>query len=143
MQDTDWLCPPDPATIGADSRHHSPTVPITVTVPCANADASADFYTYLFSGAPDVRGGYAVVAVDDDVHFKLVERPAPIAPQEFAFNRCGIDALVERIGDAIPAHDGDVETMPPGTCWGPYEYPGGLALVVTDPDGHCLSFVEW
>lgn len=118
-------------------------MPITVTVPCTNAALSADFYSYLFTSAPDVRDSVAEIAVDDGVYFKLVERPAPIAPQEFAFGRCNVDALVERIGDAIPAYEGDIEAMPPGTYWGPHDYPGGFALVVSDPDGHYFSFVEW
>lgn len=116
---------------------------MTVTVPCTNAMLSADFYAHLFTSAPDVRDTVAEIAVDDGVYLKLVERPAPIAPQQFAFDRCNIDALVERIGEAIPPYTGDIDEMPPGTCWGPYEYPGGLAVVVTDPDGHFFSFVEW
>ena len=120
---------------------------IVFKLPCSDAVASAEFYARLFWVAPSLRAYWdargADVEIGNGVVIRLCPTSLPIVPSQIEFNAWDVVQLHRKIEGTIAEHDGTVETMPPCTRWGLYEFPGGLALSVMDPDGHYLSFVEW
>lgn len=121
---------------------------IELTLHCSDLSASVAFYDKIFWARPSERGAppdrMERVAIANGVWLKLVERRnLPATRCSLEFNGFDVMTLWEKIRAHVPAYEGSTETMPNGHCWGPYEYPGGNAMAIKDPDGHYFSFAEW
>jgi len=113
----------------------------------SNLQKSFDFYQKVFNlENQDVtmsKGFFVPIGNDFELKISSLEKPQNSGSIEI--NEANIEEAYNRfLKNQLPqTSESDLKKMECGTFSGPWEYPGGLALFLKDPDNHSLFFIEW
>ncbi|MFD2940970.1 VOC family protein [Flavobacterium notoginsengisoli] len=114
----------------------------------SNLEKSFDFYRKVFDLDPEENlkksKGFSVpIGIHFELKISSLEKPQNAGSIEI--NEANIEETYERfIKNRLPeTAQSDPKKMKGGTFSGPWEYPGGMALFLKDPDNHSIFFMEW
>ncbi|KRB53935.1 VOC family protein [Flavobacterium sp. Root186] len=114
---------------------------------CSNLQSSFDFYQKVFNLENEdlSKSKGFLVPIGSDFELKISSSKKPQDDGTIEINEADIKEAYDRfLKNQLPeTSESDPEKMECGTFSGPWEYPGGLALFLKDPDNHSLFFIEW
>lgn len=114
----------------------------------SNLEVSFDFYQKVFNLEKETftkNTKTFFVPIDTHSELKISTLQKPLNEANIEINEIDIDELYNRfLYNQIPQGDqSDSTKMPAGTFSGPWDFPGGKALFLKDPDNHFIVFMEW
>jgi hypothetical protein len=112
-----------------------------------NLQKSFDFYKRVFDlDEEDLKNlkGFSV-PIGNHFELKISTEERPLNTGNIEINDANIEETYERfIKNHVPeTSESNPHKMKSGTFSGPWEYPGGMALFLKDPDNHSIFFMEW
>jgi len=115
---------------------------------CSNLEVSFGFYQKVFNLKNETFSNKTktfFVPIDNHAELKISTLQKPLNEGNIEINEASVNDVYNRlIKNQLPQSDeSDVEKMQPGTFLGPWDYPGGKALFLKDPDNHFIVFMEW
>jgi len=115
---------------------------------CSNLEVSFGFYQKVFNLKNENFSNKTktfFVPIDNHTELKISTLQKPLNEGNIEINETSVNDVYNRlIKNQLPQSDeSDVEKMQPGTFSGPWDYPGGKALFLKDPDNHFIVFMEW
>jgi len=115
---------------------------------CSDLKVSFDFYQKVFNLTNDTfinntKTFFAPLGNHAELKISTLQKPSN--EQNIEIN----EALVEDLYDIfiknnlVQSEESDIAKMSAGTFSGPWDFPGGKALFLKDPDNHFIVFMEW
>nr|WP_199000370.1 VOC family protein [Flavobacterium sp. ASV13] len=113
-----------------------------------NLHTSFDFYQKVFNLKKDNltdKSRAFIVLIGNYTEMKMAQSDKPVVASNIEINEADVDNIYKTLknNQIFETDESDVEKMALGSFSGPWEYPGGNALFLKDPDGHFISFAEW
>lgn len=114
----------------------------------SNLQQSFDYYRKAFNLENQIIKNETktfFVRMDDTVELKISNLQQPLNQFNIEVNEAPIDQIYEifKTNQLTQTEESDPMEMACGTFSGPWEYPGGQALFLKDPDDHVIIFTEW
>ncbi|WP_428231090.1 VOC family protein [Flavobacterium sp.] len=114
----------------------------------SNLEASFDFYQKVFNLKNETftnKTKTFFVPIDHYAELKISTLQKPLNEGNIEINEADIDDIYNRLikNQLLQNDESDVEKLPRGTFSGPWDFPGGKALFLKDPDNHFIAFMEW
>ncbi len=115
---------------------------------CSNLQKSFDFYKKVFDldeeeNLKNSKGFSVPIGSYFELKISSLEKPQNNGNIEI--NEANIGEKYETFikNHLTETSESDPKKMKSGTFSGPWEYPGGMALFLKDPDNHSIFFMEW
>lgn len=115
---------------------------------CSNLEMSFGFYQKVFNLKTETFAHTQktfFVPIGNHAELKISTIQKPVNEANIEINEAAVDELYNTFiqNQLSQSHESDVTKMPSGTFSGPWDYPGGKALFLKDPDNHFIVFTEW
>jgi catechol 2,3-dioxygenase-like lactoylglutathione lyase family enzyme len=121
---------------------------ISFTLYCSDLEASFHFYQKVFNLKNETftnKSKTFFVPIDDHIELKISILEKPLNKTNIEINEADIAELHDTLikNQLSKTDESDPMKMQPGTFSGPWDFPGGNALFLIDPDNHFIVFTEW
>lgn len=115
---------------------------------CSNLKMSFDFYQKVFNLENETftnKSKTFLVPINSHIELKISTLQKPINEGNIEVNEADIDKIHDTfLKNQLPySNESDVIKIPAGTFSGPWDFPGGKALFLKDPDNHFIVFMGW
>ena len=115
---------------------------------CSNLKMSFDFYQKVFNLENETftnKSKTFLVPINSHIELKISTLQKPINEGNIEVNEADIGKIHDTfLKNQLPySNESDVTKIPAGTFSGPWDFPGGKALFLKDPDNHFIVFMEW
>jgi len=114
---------------------------------CSDLKISFDFYEKVFNVENVTLNNNKTffVSLDSHAELKISTLQKPCNEQNIEINEAPVNDLYDTFikNNLSQSEEFDVANMPAGTFSGPWDFPGGIALFLKDPNNHCIIFTEW
>ena len=115
---------------------------------CSDLEASFHFYQKVFNLKNQTftnKSKTFFVPIDDHIELKISILEKPINETNIEINEVNVAELYDTLikNQLSKTNESDPMKMPSGTFSGPWEFPGGSAVFIIDPDNHFIVFTEW
>ncbi|MFH6956528.1 hypothetical protein ACHRV1_03905 [Flavobacterium aquidurense] len=115
---------------------------------CANLEVSFGFYQKVFNLENEIftaKTKTFPAPIDNHAELKISTLQQPVNEGNIEINEADINKIYNRFieNQLLQSDESDIAKMPAGTFSGPWDYPGGKALFLKDPDNHFIVFMEW
>lgn len=121
---------------------------ISFTLYCSDLEVSFHFYQKVFNLKNQTftnKSKTFFVPIDDHIELKISILEKPINETNIEINEVNVAELYDTLikNELSQTNESDPMKMPAGTFSGPWEFPGGSAVFLIDPDNHFIVFTEW
>lgn len=121
---------------------------ISFTLHCSDLEASFHFYQKVFNLKDETftnKSKTFFVPIDDHIQLKTSILEKPLNKTDIEINEANVTELYETLikNQLSKTDESDPMKMSPGTFSGPWDFPGGNAIFLIDPDNHFIVFTEW
>lgn len=115
---------------------------------CSNLEVSFGFYQKVFNLKNEIftaKTKTFLVPIDNHAELKISTLQKPVNEGNIEINEADINTIHTRFikNQLLQSDASDIAKMPAGSFSGPWDYPGGKALFLKDPDNHFIVFMEW
>lgn len=115
---------------------------------CSDLKVSFDFYQKVFNLENDTFQNNTktfFAPLGNHAELKVSSLQKPGHQQDIEINEAPVDDFYDTFlkNNLLQSEEFDFVKMPVGTFSGPWDFPGGKALFLKDPDNHFIAFVEW
>lgn len=121
---------------------------ISFTIYCSDLEASFRFYQKVFNLKNQTfenKSKAFLVPVDNHIELKISILEKPLNKTNIEINEADVSELYDTLikNEVSKTNESDPMKIPPGTFSGPWDFPGGNAIFLIDPDNHFIVFTEW
>ena len=121
---------------------------ISFTLYCSDLEVSFGFYQKVFNLENQTflnKTKAFFVPIDNHTELKISTLEKPLNKTNIEINEAVVDEIYDTLlKNQLPqTNESDPMKMSPGTFSGPWDFPGGNALFLIDPDSHFIVFTEW
>ena len=121
---------------------------ISFTLYCSDLETSFHFYQKIFNLKNETftnKFKTFFVPVDDHIELIISTLEKPLNKMSIEINEADVAELHETLikNQLSKTDESDPMKMLPGTFSGPWDFPGGNAIFLIDPDNHFIVFTEW
>jgi len=121
---------------------------ISFTLHCSDLEASFHFYQKVFNLKDETFTNQSktfFIPIDDHIQLQIRILEKPLNKTDIEINEANVTELYETLikNQLSKTDESDPMKMSPGTFSGPWDFPGGNAIFLIDPDNHFIVFTEW
>lgn len=121
---------------------------ISFTLYCSDLEALFHFYQKVFNlknQAFTNKSKTFFVPIDDYIELQISILEKPLNKTDIEINEADVAKLYDTLitNKLSKSNESDPMKMSSGTFSGPWDFPGGNAVFLIDPDNHFIVFTEW